>query len=144
MNSRLDTLQAAVLLAKLKGFEAYELDAVNRVAKWYDARLTGAVTTPHIPEGCLSSWAQYTIQLPDRTVRDGLQARLKQRGIPTMIYYPRGLHQQTAFASKGFKDEQFPRATAAAERVLSLPMHPDLTEGEVAEVCGGILDTLSP
>ena len=103
-NSRLDTLQAAVLITKLKAFDEYELGAVNRVAAEYTKRLKGIVKTPAVPEGYLSSWAQYTILLENEEQRNGLQAKLKEKGIPSMIYYPRPLHLQTAFAFCGMKE----------------------------------------
>lgn len=134
MNSRLDTLQAAILLPKLKAFEEYELDAVNQVARWYDERLTGVVKTPVVKDGYLSSWAQYTIQLNDEQQRNALQAHLKINGIPSMIYYPRGMHQQTAYADMQLPDEEYPNTVAAAKRVLSLPMHPYLGKEEVLRV----------
>lgn len=130
MNSRLDTLQAAILLSKLKAFEEYELDAVNKAAAWYDERLKDVVTTPYVPEGYLSSWAQYTILLQDETQRNGLKEHLKERGIPSMVYYPKGLHQQTAYSGMKLKDSDYPNTTAATRRVLSLPMHPYLAKDD--------------
>ncbi len=139
MNSRLDTLQAAILLPKLKAFAEYELAASNQVAAWYDSWLRGHVKTPVIPEGYTSGWAQYTILLKDEAQRDGLQKHLRERGIPSMIYYPRGLHQQSAYRHLGLRDADYPRASAAAKRVLSLPMHPYLQEDEVDSVCRAVL-----
>lgn len=134
MNSRLDTLQAAILLPKFKAFVEYELEAVNKIAKWYDARLKDTFVTPVVPEGFLSSWAQYTILLPDRAKRDAIQQRLREKGIPSMIYYPRGMHQQAAFADMKLPDEWYPNTIEATQRVLSLPMHPYLTEETVDEI----------
>ena len=128
MNSRLDTLQAAILLPKFKAFVDYELDAVNQVAKWYNSRLKGSFVTPVVPKRFLSSWAQYTILLPNRIERDAMQQRLKEKGIPSMVYYPRGLHQQAAYEWMELTDEPFPNTLEATNRVLSLPMHPYLTE----------------
>lgn len=142
MNSRLDTLQAAILLPKLKAFAEYELDASNRVAAWYDSRLRGHVKTPVIPEGYTSGWAQYTILLKDEAQRDGLQKHLRERGIPSMIYYPRGLHQQSAYRHLGLQDADYPRTSAAAKRVLSLPMHPYLNEEDCDLVARSVLDYL--
>lgn len=140
MNSRLDTLQAALLLPKFKAFVDYELDAVNKVAKWYDARLKDVFVTPVVPEGFLSSWAQYTILLPDRERRDAMQQRLKEKGIPSMVYYPRGMHQQAAFVNMKLPDEWYPNTIEATQRVLSLPMHPYLTEETVDEIAKVLLD----
>jgi len=143
INSRLDTLQAAILLAKLRALEKFELDAVNATAARYGDRLRGAVVTPYIPEGYYSSWAQYTILLETREQRDRLKARLAAVGIPTMIYYPRGLHQQTAYAHMRFSDEWYPHTLAAVGRVLSLPMHPYLAKEDVDMVCEAILENLA-
>lgn len=92
MNSRLDTIQAAVLLVKLQAFCEYELDEVNRVARRYTELLDDVVKTPHVKEGFYSSWAQYSILLQSQKQRDGLQAYLKEKGIPSMIYYPKPMH----------------------------------------------------
>lgn len=137
LNSRLDTLQAAILLVKLRAFEAYELQEVNRVASHYTRRLEGAFTTPYIPEGYGSSWAQYTLQLPDHATRDALQQRLKAAGIPTMIYYPRPMHRQSVFA--GLQPDSCPTASRLSDCVLSLPMHPYLSPEEIDHICDLIL-----
>ena len=142
MNSRLDTLQAAVLLPKLKAFEAYEIDAVNHVADVYTAALKDKVVTPHIPEGFLSSWAQYTILLENREKRDAVQRALKEKGIPTMIYYPRGLHQQAAYRWMGLKDEEYPNTFRATNCVLSLPMHPYMAKAEQTYIIDSLLEVL--
>lgn len=142
MNSRLDTLQAAVLLPKLKAFEDYEVDAVNKVAGIYTAALKGKVVTPRIPEGFLSSWAQYTILLDNREQRDGVQKKLREKGIPTMVYYPRGLHQQAAYKWMGLKDEDYPNTVKATNCVLSLPMHPYMEEKEQALIIESLLEVL--
>jgi UDP-2-acetamido-2-deoxy-ribo-hexuluronate aminotransferase len=140
MNSRLDTLQAAILLPKLEAFEAFELDAVNQTARQYTKELKDIVTTPLIPEGYLSCWAQYTILLRDEAQRDGLKRHLAMQGIPSMIYYPRGLHQQTAYAGFGLLDSAFPITSSVTRRVLSLPMHPYLEENDIHKVCDAIRD----
>lgn len=139
MNSRLDTLQAAILLPKFKAFVDYELDAVNKAADWYTEKLEGKVITPNVPNGFYSSWAQYTVLFKDRTERDAMQAKLKSGGIPTMIYYPRGLHQQAAYRKMNLPDDLFPKTVEAANRVLSLPMHPYLTERDVDFVVNEII-----
>ena len=137
MNSRLDTVQASVLLVKLKAFTAYELSEVNRVAKSYTEKLQNTVKTPIIPNAYLSSFAQYTIILKDKTERDKLQETLKQNGIPSMIYYPKPMHEQTAFA---YLKEQIDQADYSVtnrlcECVLSLPMHPYLSEQDIVKIC---------
>ena len=139
MNSRLDTLQAAILLPKLKAFAEYELDAVNQAARWYTERLAESFVTPTVPEGFFSSWAQYTILLKNREERDRTRERLAAKNIPAMIYYPRGLHQQEAYRYLVLPDSWYPNTLEATERVLSLPMHPYLSEEEVEQVCRVLL-----
>lgn len=142
MNSRLDTLQAAILLPKLKAFIEHELDDVNAVADKYTSRLADVVVTPHIKEGFISSWAQYTIQLADREQRSRVQAALKEQGIPSMIYYPRGMHRQTVFAHLAYPDSDYERTNELCDTVLSLPMHPYLTDEEINFVCDIIIKLL--
>lgn len=141
-NSRLDTIQAAILLPKFHAFKDYELKAVNDVANWYTKRLNNYVVTPIVPDGYLSSWAQYTILLKSKEARDMLQAKLKEKDIPSMIYYPRGMHQQQAFRELNLKNEDYPNAVEATKRVLSLPMHPYMTEEEVDYICSVIIKEL--
>lgn len=144
MNSRLDTLQAAVLQVKLRAFQEQELTRVNAVAASYTAQLQAYVRTPFVPEGYSSSWAQYTIQLPDRAVRDALQRRLKEAGIPSMVYYPKPMHAQSVFSRpQGAVAMDCPCASVLPGRVLSLPMHPYLTEEEVMRVCELIIQELN-
>lgn len=143
MNSRLDTIQAAILLPKFKAFVDYELDAVNRVADRYTEALAGLVVTPMIPDGFYSSWAQYTILLKDKAQRDAVQAKMKENGIPTMVYYPRGLHQQRAYAWMNLKDEDYPNTITATQRVLSLPMHPYMKEEEQLFIIQSLLEALN-
>ena len=142
MNSRLDTLQAAILLPKFKAFADYEVDAVNRVAERYTAALKDKVVTPTVPAGYLSSWAQYTVLLPDRKTRDRVQAALKAQGIPSMVYYPRGLHQQKAYAWMRLSDTDYPNTLEATDRVLSLPMHPYLKPEDQDTVIRALLEAL--
>ena len=149
LNSRLDTVQAAVLQVKLKAFAEYELDAVNEAAAKYTERLQG-LAVPVIPEGFRSSWAQYTLRLRDKEQRDALQDALKAEGIPSMVYYPKPMHLQTAFASGlSFRAEPqaesrnlCPVATTLCERVLSLPMHPYLTDEQIDTVCAAVKNAL--
>lgn len=137
-NSRLDTIQAAILLPKFRAFKDYELDDVNKVANWYTERLKGIVVTPIVPSGYLSSWAQYTVLFKDSEERNRLQSVLKDNGIPSMVYYPRGMHQQQAFKCLGLVDEDYPNAVEATNRVLSLPMHPYMTKEDVEYICSVI------
>ena len=142
MNSRLDTLQAAVLSAKFKAFCDYELQAVNKVAEKYTEQLAGTVKTPVVAEGYLSSWAQYTIQLNDVEERDDLQIFLREKGIPTMIYYPKPMHRQDAFAELKSIDEEYPNTIQLCNTVLSLPMHPYIQEEDIAKVADSIKERL--
>ena len=140
MNSRLDTVQAAVLQVKLRAFAEYELDFVNAAADKYTALLKDIVATPVIPDGFRSSWAQYTIRLRDANQRDMLQAALKEQGIPSMVYYPKPMHLQTAFNAE--PKNLCPVATSLCSRVLSLPMHPYITEEEIHTVVNAIISAL--
>ncbi len=140
INGRLDTLQAGILMTKLDIF-ADEIEARQRVAQRYTRGLHNAVTTPHVPEGSLSVWAQYTIKV-DAAKRDPLIKALGAVGIPTMVYYPRGLHEQTAY-------RHYPIATsgvAVAERlpgqVLSLPMHPYLEDATIDRIVDAVQTAL--
>lgn len=138
MNSRLDTLQAAILLVKLKAFREYELDRVNEAAQKYDGRLAGVVATPVIPAGFRSSWAQYTIRLVSREQRDALQAALKAEGIPAMVYYPTPMHRQTVYKPLAYFADNFPVSNKLCDTVLSLPMHPYITTEEIDMVCNAV------
>ncbi|MCI9141894.1 MAG: DegT/DnrJ/EryC1/StrS family aminotransferase [Lachnospiraceae bacterium] len=135
VNSRLDTIQAAVLLPKLKAFREYELESVNQVASWYTSSLkNGDLILPEIVSEYSSSWAQYTVQLPEYVNRSAVQARLKAVGIPSMVYYNRPMHMQGAFAGTDSAKADCPVTDHICGRVLSLPMHPYLSEEEVWEV----------
>lgn len=142
MNSRLDALQAAILLPKFEAFRNYEVDAVNKVAEKYTAALKDLVVTPKVPEGYLSSWAQYTILLENQEQRNAVQAKLKEKGIPSMIYYPRGLHQQAAYKWMELSDADYPNTLAATQRVLSLPMHPYMQDAEQNLIIAALLEVL--
>jgi dTDP-4-amino-4,6-dideoxygalactose transaminase len=125
LNSRLDTLQAAILLEKLAIY-ADELVARQQVADRYAAGLGNVLVTPTVAEGCTSVWAQYTVRTTGRQNREAIMAGLKQDGVPTMVYYPRPLHQQTAYRSFPMDPTGLPVAEQLAETVFSLPMHPYL------------------
>jgi dTDP-4-amino-4,6-dideoxygalactose transaminase len=137
-NTRLDTLQAVVLLEKLKIFED-ELMARSRVAERYAAGLGAAVRTPAVPPGNSCVWAQYTIR-SDR--RDRLQAGLKEKGVRTEIYYPRPLHQQTPYRDYPQAPGGLPVTERLKDEVLSLPMHPYLTPEQSRYICQAVRDTL--
>lgn len=143
LNSRLDTIQAAILLEKMKVFQNYELQAVNQVASWYTEKIQSSkVVTPIIPEGFYSSWAQYTILLPNQNVRNELQQYLKEKHIPSMVYYAKPMHKQIAFVDichGRIRDESlYCNTTELCERVLSLPMHPYLREQDVDQIVAAI------
>lgn len=138
MNSRLDTLQAAILKPKFNAFREYEVIDINKAAALYTEKLRDIVKTPVVPEGYYSSWAQYTIQLENREQRDGLQSYLKENGIPTMVYYPNPMHKQTAYKDLGYKDGDFPVTEKLCATVLSLPLHPYITEKEIEIVVNNI------
>lgn len=135
MNSRLDTIQAAILQVKFQALIDYELEKVNRIACAYTKKLKDIVKTPTIPEGYYSSWAQYTIQLDNKEQRDSLQERMKEQGIPTMIYYPKPMHRQLAFAGLNFLKGKFSVTESLCDKVLSLPIHPYLEESAIAQIC---------
>lgn len=140
MNSRLDTLQAAILKVKFDAFKNYEVEDVNKAAKLYTENLKEIVKTPIIPEGYYSSWAQYTITLKNREQRDGLQSYLKEQGIPSMVYYPKPMHGQTAYKNLGYDKGSLPVTENLCETVLSLPLHPYIKEDEIDKVVNAIKD----
>ena len=127
LTGRLDTVQAAVLLEKLKIFED-EIAARNKVAERYARGLGNVVTVPRVASDCTSIWAQYTIRLPAGTDRDGFAAALKAQGIPTAIYYVKSMHQQTAYKEFPVADGGLPASESLSEDVISLPMHAYLDE----------------
>ncbi len=138
MNGRLDTMQAAVLLAKLEVFDD-ELARREQIARVYDRRLAGLVDVPARVADSTSAWAIYAVLLKDEATRGAVQAALKARGVPTAIYYPRPLHRQPAYA--GHHDgAALPVSEDLARRILALPIHPDLTEPQVDQVCDAMAD----
>lgn len=129
MNSRLDTLQAAILLPKLNAFKEMELDAVNRVAEQYTNLLADSdLILPSIPDGYISSFAQYTVRLPDKVDRARLMDALKAEGIPSMVYYAKPMHLQGAFDGTRSAAADCPVTEKLCQTVLSLPMHPYLDD----------------
>lgn len=136
LNARLDTLQAAILLPKLEAFPA-ELVARQRVADTYAQELGGAVVTPAVPEGLASAWAQYSILVPGHD-RDGVIAKLREAGVPSMVYYPKPLHLQEAYAGLGYGAGDFPVSEQASRDILSLPMHPYMEEATVREIAAAV------
>lgn len=140
MNSRLDTMQAAILQVKLHAFDD-EVKRVNEVACQYTELLKDYVKTPVIPEGFQSSWAQYTIQLPSKETRNNLQTALKAAGIPSMVYYPKTMHDQTAFKNSQFSYNDY-TSSRLCETVLSLPMHPYLETSDIKGICSKLIASL--
>lgn len=141
LNSRLDTLQAAILLEKLAIYQD-EIERRQVVANRYQAGLSNVIATPVVPDDCLSVWAQYTLKAEDGGQRDRLMAALKDAGIPSVVYYPRPLHTQTAYAGFLADPAGLPVAESLAARVLSLPMHPYLAEAEQDRVIATITKEL--
>lgn len=140
VNSRLDTLQAAILLPKLEVF-ADELNKRHAIANAYIERLREHVATPiAAPSNARFAWAQFTIKVADR---DGVQARLKAAGIPSNIYYPRPMHLQPAYLEYGDGEGSLPVAERLSQVVLSLPMHPYLTNIEVDQVCSAVVQAVT-
>lgn len=139
LNSRLDTIQAAVLQIKLRAFKQYEVSDVNKVAQMYNDAFTKLgldkrLMLPFIQEGFLSSWAQYTIQLPEGCDREVLQANMKVKDIPTMVYYMKPMHLQGAFGGTESTNAECPVTEMLCKRVLSLPIHPYMTAIQVNKV----------
>lgn len=142
VNSRLDSLQAAILKVKFKAFRECELEDINKVASKYTELLNGVVETPTVPDGYYSSWAQYTIKLESKEQRDHLQQKLKEAGIPSMVYYPTPMHGQSAFAYNTYPSDFCPNATSFCQRVLSLPLHPYMYDEDVVKICDVIRTVL--
>ena len=141
LNGRLDTLQAAILLAKFDIFPE-ELELRRQVANRYSAFLTSnsRLIIPHIEEDCQSAWAQYSLLALDHQHRDSIQAGLKKHEIPTAIYYPKPLHLQSAFKSLGYKEGDFPISESYSSRIFSLPMHPYLHEKDQLKIAQVLLN----
>ena len=142
LNSRLDTIQAAILLPKLHAFIKDELDLRNKWASLYTELLKDKIKTPSVPEGYTSSWAQYTVMLENREQRDLLQQKLKEAQIPAMVYYPRPLHRQTVYLPLGYVEGSLPNAENVSNRVLSLPMHPYLDADMIRSIINFIITNI--
>ena len=138
MNSRLDTLQAAILQVKLKAFQEFELEKANKVADRYTKALSDLVQTPFILKNFYSSWAQYSILLKDQKDRDELKEYLGKEDIPSMIYYPKTMSQQKAFEGMESVKTDLSIATDLSKRVLSLPLHPYMDHDEQDQVINAI------
>jgi dTDP-4-amino-4,6-dideoxygalactose transaminase len=141
LTGRLDTMQAAILIEKLKIFDD-EIAARNVVAVRYAHGLGNAVSVPGLASGCTSVWAQYTIRLPEGCDRDGFAAALKAQGIPTAIYYPKSMHQQTAYRDFPVADGGLPGCESLSRDVISLPMHAYLDEPTQERVIRAVRDAV--
>lgn len=136
LNARLDTLQAAILNAKLDIFPQ-EIDLRQDVAQRYTELLSpyAMLHAPCVPEGYKSVWAQYSLLTESPELRANIQESLKKAGIPTAVYYPKPLHLQTAFAGLGYKEGDFPISEDTSNHIFSLPMHPYLKVHEIERIC---------
>ena len=142
MNSRLDNLQAGVLLPKLKALADYEMDARQMVAGRYNAAFAGKFTTPFVADNCQSAWAQYALLAKDTEQRDKIIAHLTEKGIPNMVYYPTPQHALPVFRDEHRYGEEFQNANDYCARTFSLPMHPYLTEEEQQTVIDAVLEAV--
>lgn len=141
VNSRLDTIQAAVLIEKLKVF-AEEIEKRQLVAQRYTEALKDLVTTPYVMPDCVSTWAQYTIRV-DADRRDAFQEALKAKGVPTTVYYPKPLHLQTAYRHFPVAGNGLPISERVAREVVSLPMHPYLDEETQDYIIAAVREALA-
>lgn len=143
LNARMDTLQAAILLAKMEIFPE-ELAARQHVAGWYARHLSSVagVKTPAVAEGSVSAWAQYCVILPEGK-RDTTAARLKDKGIPTNVYYPTPQHMLTVFEDFGYLPESLPASVYASRNILALPFHPYLDEATVKSIAEALREAIA-
>lgn len=142
LNSRLDTLQAAILLAKFENFVNHEIKAVNEVAENYSKQLREYVNIPLVGNSFVSSWAQYTIRTKNKEERNEIQEKLKEKQIPCMVYYEKPLHEQKAFNKNVEQKTGLENSVVLCNTVLSLPMHPYLKKEEVLNVSNVIIEIL--
>lgn len=142
MNSRLDAIQAAVLLPKLKALGDYEIDQRQTVAGRYNDAFAGKLQTPFVAESCVSAWAQYAVLAKDTGTRDRIIAHLKEKNIPNMVYYPTPQHGLPVFKDEPHYGEPFTNADDYCARTFSLPMHPYLEEVEQQMVIDAVLEVL--
>ena len=141
LNSRLDTIQAAILKVKLSAFKNFELENVNDISVHYNEMLKDYVDVPVIKDDFHSSWAQYTIKLDNIEERNNLQIYLKSKEIPSMIYYPKSMHKQSAFRNS-ISYVNCSVSEMLCDRVLSLPMHPYMLHDEIELVCDTVKEYL--
>jgi len=134
LNARMDTIQAAILLEKLKNYDN-EVELRNQVAKTYSSNLNDAIKTPLVPEGQGSVWAQYSIQVNNR---EALKDALNKQGIPTATFYPTPIHLSTAYTHLGYSVGDFPNSEAISKRIVSLPMHPFLEKDQILKIADAV------
>ena len=134
LNARMDTIQAAVLLEKLKIYD-FEIERRNDVASSYAKHLSGSIKTPTIPKGQGSVWAQYSIQVEDR---EKLKTDLAEKNIPTAVFYPIPIHLSSAYSHLGYEVGDFPVSEAISKKIISLPMHPYMSESTIVMICSAV------
>ena len=139
LNARMDTIQAAILLEKLKHYDD-EIMLRNQVANTYSQNLHDKVLTPFIPQGQNSVWAQYSIQVEDR---EKLKADLAEKGIPTATFYPTPIHLSGAYSELTYKEGDFPVSERISKHIVSLPMHPFLKEQQIMSICNAVNKSVS-
>lgn len=142
MNSRLDTLQAAILLEKFPIFYKEELKRCNEIAMLYTENLTDVVEVPRVLDGMVSSWAQYTIKLKNKKTRDIVAKKLAEEGVPTAVYYVKPMHKQRAFEYLDLQKKEALMTQELCDVVLSLPMHPYLSQRDVIEIARSLREVL--
>lgn len=140
INSRLDEIQAAVLLPKLRALEEYELEARQRIAARYNSGFSGKLTTPYVADGCVPAYAQYVLLAENTLQRDRIMARLKECGIPTMVYYPKPQHTLPVFRAEPQYGEIFANANEYCARTFAVPMYPYLDRQKQQMVIDRILE----
>ena len=142
INSRLDAIQAAILIPKLKALEQYELAARQTVARHYSDIFAGKFVTPYVAEGCVSAYAQYALLARDRQQRDRIIAHLDRNGIPNMIYYPTPQHALPVFQNEPCYGETFPNSSDYCARTFSVPMHPYLETEDQQRIIDAVLSSI--
>ncbi len=141
INGRMDTIQAAVILEKMTLFKQ-EITLRNQVARRYNQMLSGTVGVPVMTDGIVSTWAQYTVILPDGSDRNAIQSHMRDKGVPTAVYYPIPMHRQQAYQNGITAGEDLPNSDYLSQRVLSLPMHPYLSEDDQHKVVDALKSAL--
>ena len=142
LNSRLDAIQAAVLLPKLDALEQYELEARQAAARRYNEAFAGKFVTPFVAKNCVSAYAQYALLVEHTQQRDQVTAHLTKQNIPNMVYYPTPQHKLPVFQNEAFYGETFQNALDYCARTFSLPMHPYLTQEEQQRVIETVLKNI--